>query len=581
MTSAKRMRKTSDRASEMRDRQAECRPQVEWSGRLLRGIFAVAVATAALLLSAQPGSSQEAGSATIEGSVRDASGAGVADASVRLQRQGDALAQERKTNTDGGFLFSEIPTGIYVLSASKGNQHSSDMVVNATVRGGMSRADFTLQNQTQGAGEKAAATAPQAAQAMEFADTPNFTVAGVTDWTAAGGHGSDTSLRTSESLTRETLELKAKTGEGKSAAATGDSKETESNLRSELEKAPKDFEVNHRLGKFYLREGKFAQAIDPLENAYQIDATDSDNEYDLALALKGNGEAARAQEHVHKLLTVNEKAEYHRLAGELAESLGDPLTAVHEFERAVREEPSEENYFAWGSELLLHRAVWQAKDVFTAGAKAYPKSARMLTALGAALFAGALYDDAAQRLCEASDLNPEDAAPYLFMGKVELAAPNPLPCVEQKLARFVERQPGNALANYYYAMTFWKQHGQATDPQTFNHVETMLTKAVTIDPKCSSAYLQLGVLEASHHDFEKAIGYYSKAIEADPQMSEAHYRLGVAYDRIGEKTKAAQEFKAHDEIEKQQAATVERQRREVKQFLVVVDKKSADAGPKQ
>ena len=109
----------------------------------------------------------------------------------------------------------------------------------------------------------------------------------------------------------------------------------------------------------------------------------------------------------------------------------------------------------------------------------------------------------------------------------------------------------------------------------------MLTKAVTIDPKCSSAYLQLGVLEASHHDFEKAIGYYSKAIEADPQMSEAHYRLGVAYDRIGEKTKAAQEFKAHDEIEKQQAATVERQRREVKQFLVVVDKKAADAGSKQ
>ena len=91
--------------------------------------------------------------------------------------------------------------------------------------------------------------APQAAQAMEFADTPNFTVAGVTDWTAAGGHGSDTSLRTSESLTRETLELKAKTGEGKPAAATSGSKETENKLRSELEKAPKDFEANHRLGE--------------------------------------------------------------------------------------------------------------------------------------------------------------------------------------------------------------------------------------------------------------------------------------------------------------------------------------------
>ncbi len=44
---------------------------------------------------------------------------------------------------------------------------------------------------------------------MEFADQPNFTVAGVTDWTAVGGHGSDASLRTSEALARETLTLKS------------------------------------------------------------------------------------------------------------------------------------------------------------------------------------------------------------------------------------------------------------------------------------------------------------------------------------------------------------------------------------
>jgi tetratricopeptide (TPR) repeat protein len=540
--------------------------------------MAVAVALAILLPGAQRVWGQQAGSATIEGSVRDGSGAGVANASVRLQKQGDAAAGERKTGTDGGFIFPELPLGIYLLSAAKGDQQSNVMVVNATVSGGRSRADFTLQNQSPG-GDKSQAVQPQAARDMEFADTPSFTVAGVTDWTAAGGHGSDASLRTSESLTRETLGLKPKATEPESG--DGVSREMENRLRSEVEKEPKDFEANHRLGKFYLRAGKFAQAIDPLENAYQIDAKDADNEYDLALALKGNGEAARAREHVQKLLTANDKAEYHRLAGEVAESLGDPLAAVHEFERAVRMEPSEQNYFAWGSELLLHRAVWQAKDVFTAGAKAYPKSARMLTALGAALFACAMYDEAARRLCEASDLSPEDEDPYLFMGKVELAAPNPLPCVEQRLARFVEHQPGNALANYYYAMTFWKQHGHATDPQTLDHVETMLTKAVTIDPKCSSAYLQLGVLEASQHDFEKAIGYYTRAIEAEPQMSEAHYRLGVAYDRVGEKTKATQEFKAHDEIEKQQAATVDRQRREVKQFLVVVDGKAADAGSKQ
>ncbi len=88
--------------------------------------------------------------------------------------------------------------------------------------------------------------------------------------------------------------------------------------------------------------------------------------------------------------------------------------------------------------------------------------------------------------------------------------------------------------------------------------------------------MQLGVLQSTRRDYEKAIGFYTKAIEANPQLSEAHYRLGVAYDRVGDKERAKQEFQRHDEIEKQQATEVEKQRREVKQFLVVVDGKTAD-----
>jgi Flp pilus assembly protein TadD len=67
----------------------------------------------------------------------------------------------------------------------------------------------------------------------------------------------------------------------------------------------------------------------------------------------------------------------------------------------------------------------------------------------------------------------------------------------------------------------------------------------------------------------KAIQLYTKAIEVDPQLGEAHYRLGVAYDRLGQREKAQQEFQLHSEIEKRQAAAVERERREIKQFVVV------------
>src|SRR3984885_15663231 len=120
-------------------------------------------------------------------------------------------------------------------------------------------------------------------------------------------------------------------------------------------------------------------------------------------------------------------------------------------------------------------------------------------------------------------------------------------------------------------MAIWKQQPSPMNHESAQQVETFLTKAVAIDPKCGDAYLQLGILSFSQHLPEKAIGFYTKAIESNPQLGEAHYRLGVAYDRTGSPEKAAQEFKLHDEIEERQAAAVEPQRRGGEQVLVGLD----------
>ena len=502
----------------------------------------------------------------IAGVVRDGAGQLVPEASVRLQPQGNARAQERETDSVGAFVFSELKAGVYVVSASKGDERTSDVSVRGT-NGALQRVDLTLVNGSNHIGGVKSDKSGKTPE-MEFSDVPNFTVAAVTDWTAAGGHGSDTALRTSESLTRETLRLKA--DPNSAVPSERDASDMEQRLRKALDTSPRDYKANEELGRLYLKTERYTDAVAPLETAYEVNPAQEDNEYELALALNRSGDSVKAREHVDRLLAGGDKPEWHRLAGEVDEKLGDPLGAVHAFERAAKEDPSEENYFVWGTELLQHRAILQAKDVFESGVKSYPKSPRLLTALGTALFSAALYEEAAQRLCEASDLSPNDADPYLFMGKVELAAPNPLPCIETKLQRFVELQPTNALANYYYAMAYWKQQGKGTDTQALEHVEKLLTKAVELDPKCGSAYLQLGVMHASQSDFHKAAEYYRKAIEADSFSTEAHYRLGVTYDRLGEKDKAAQEFKLHDELEKQQAAAVDQQRRDVKQFLVLV-----------
>jgi tetratricopeptide (TPR) repeat protein len=435
---------------------------------------------------AQQASPQHSGLVTVQGVVHDPDGRPVGDAVVRLEQKG-APTEETKTDTTGAFVFSVLRTRSYLLSAEKSGLRSRSATVSVVSQGDQQKVDLVLEDTGLAHADSDAASS-SSIQTMTFEDKPNFTVAGVTDWTAVGGHGSDSSLRTSEALASETLTLKSAGPEHRAADVTGDASE----------------------------------------------------------------------------------ANRHRLTGELDEKTGDPLAAVHEYEQAVHLDPSEQNYFEWGSELLLHRAVWQAQEVFHKGTEAYPKSARMLTGLGAALFAGARYDEAALRLCSASDLNPADPEPYVFMGKIQVAAPNSLVCVKQRLARFVQEQPENPLANYFYAMVFLKRQQQSEDKQSVQEAERLLTKAVTTDGKCGDAYLQLGILSASEYTFGKAIDFYTKAIEADPQLGEAHYRLGVAYDRIGESAKAKREFQLHDEIKKQQAEAIERQRRQVKQFLVVL-----------
>ena len=511
------------------------------------------------------------GRVVIQGVVLGVDRKPVEAAVVRLAMKPSANVVEKKTDAAGGFTFSALGVGHYGLSAERSGARSAEVEVSTTAGDCRERAELVLE--APGLHGAAWSGSAAQAQAMEFADQPNFTIAGVTDWTAVGGHGSDSTLRTSESLASETSHLKAAGVGGGEAGTAGDvgvDVASESKLRAGLAATPNGFEANHRLGAYYLRARRYPEALPLLERAYALDPANDENTYDLALTYAEGPKLAEADRHIQQLLADHPSANLYRLAGKTDERSGDPLRAVHAYERAAKLDPSEQNYFEWGSELLLHRAVWQAQEVFRKGAEAYPASVRMQTAMGAALFAGARYEEAAVRLCKASELNPADANPYIFMGKIQMAAPNALACVEPALARFVQTQPENSEANYLYAMSILKRHEQIPDQEATQRAEALLTKAVSIDGRCSEGYLELGVLAASRHSFDKAIGFYARAIEADPKLADAYYRLGVAYDRTGQPEKAKREFQLHDQIKQQQADETERQRREVKQFLIVL-----------
>jgi tetratricopeptide (TPR) repeat protein len=508
-------------------------------------------------------------SAQVEGIVRDSAGKAVAGVTVRLREEGRPDSVEASTNSDGTFLFSALNAGGYTLTLRKpGFRETNDSIKLAAAEN--KYCDFVL---------TPADSSSTASSAIQLDDRPNFTVAGVTDTAGSGGHGSETRMRTGEVLARETIGLGSESQTG-SALRTGEAgletPASENSLRATLVQSPHDFGANHRLGEFYFRTGRCHEAISLLQAAYQMNSRDLTNSFTLALALNDCGDFTQARELVSRMLATAEdrpktdQSDMHRLLGDLNEKLDDPLASEQEYERAAGLDSSEQNYFAWGAELLLHRAATPAVEVFGRGVRLYPDSARMLAGLGAALYTSGSAEEAAQRLCQASNLEPVNPNPYLFLGKMQEAASTPLPCAEEKLARFVKDQPDNALANYYYALALWKQDRGAQTSETLGRTEALLNKATAIDPKFDSAYLQLGNVYFERAELSDALAAYRSAVAANPKSSQAHYRLGLTYKRLGEEAESQHEFERYKELEKKEADQVERQRRVLRQFLFVL-----------
>jgi tetratricopeptide (TPR) repeat protein len=342
--------------------------------------------------------------------------------------------------------------------------------------------------------------------------------------------------------------------------------------------APGDFDANHNLGEFYVRSNKVAEALPFLERAQQIDAESYDNGYDLSLAYLVTGRTADARKVIQKLLAHKESAELHNLLAQVEEKDGDFVAAANEFQAAAHMEPSESNLFDWGGELLVHRTLEPAIEVFQEGTKRYPDSQRMAIGLGMALYSLGKYDEAVKSLLRATDLDPKDPRAYPFLSRAFDSSPIEADEVIERFRRFSELQPKNGQAVYYYAMSIWRgKRGQDPDLD-LGQIEALLKKAIALAPGLAEAHLQLANLYSDQRKYPNAIPEYIRARELNPDLADAHYRLAQAYVHAGEKDLAQQEFEVYQQLNEQHLSDVEKQRAEVRQF-VYSEKQSAEAKP--
>ncbi|MGB2590091.1 MAG: tetratricopeptide repeat protein [Candidatus Acidiferrum sp.] len=338
-------------------------------------------------------------------------------------------------------------------------------------------------------------------------------------------------------------------------------------FKKAVELDPKDYDTNHNLAEFYVQSQKVSQAVPYLERAEQIQPGSYDNGYDLSLAYLLTGRLADARAEIQALLKQKNTPELHNLLGAVEEQDGKFVQAANEYELAAHADSSESNLFDWGSELLLHRTLQPAIEVFQDAAARFPASARIEIGLGMALYAHGNYDDAVKSLLRAADLSPTDASCYLFLSRAYDSSPSQADEVIQRFRRYSEIQPHNGRALYYYAMSLWKGK-RAEDPSLdLQQIETLLKSSLEFEPKLAEAHMQLGNLYSDEKRYPEAIPEYVRALELNPDLGDAHYRLGQAYVRTGQKEQAQEQLQAYQKIREAHLADVEKQRAEIRQFV--------------
>src|SRR5579862_4703042 len=164
--------------------------------------------------------------ASVQGVVRDSQGKAVAGATVQLQTKSTGRTLAASTDAHGVYRVAALSAGTYslrVTAAGAGEATEGPFVLGAGERKSF---DLTLQ--------------------YAFFDEPNFIVAGVTDTASRGGHGSDTVMRSSESLAQATAAL----GHGAESPAAG-----EAPLREAIAKDPANARLHHALADSGEKQG--------------------------------------------------------------------------------------------------------------------------------------------------------------------------------------------------------------------------------------------------------------------------------------------------------------------------------------
>jgi tetratricopeptide (TPR) repeat protein len=264
-------------------------------------------------------------------------------------------------------------------------------------------------------------------------------------------------------------------------------------------------------------------------------AEDPSQELKLARDYFSDGRFAECLRILERQPANRRDAEALNMMGASLAKLGKNQDAEQSFQAAISRYPHHlAAYNNLGQLYIQQHSHGPAIAVLREGLNVFPKSERLLRALGTVYQLSGQLEDAHVTFERWVQLRPESDEAYAMLGDSYLESGQYGSAVTN-LRKAAKLSPRSARFQYLLALAH-SYLGQVSESQT------CLRRALELDPGFCLAYYQLAKGELDRNNEPLAFEFLKKATACDPTQAPPHYQLSRIYSRRGETAVAEQEM---------------------------------------
>jgi tetratricopeptide (TPR) repeat protein len=272
----------------------------------------------------------------------------------------------------------------------------------------------------------------------------------------------------------------------------------------------------------YMNNGYYKSAVNSLEKLLEINPNSARAYGELGCVYNMQGDFDEAIEMYHKCIKLDSSAipiimnlgNAYIDIGEL-----DSAIAVHKF-LIAKDSMYAGNYINLGDAYMKKEDIAQAQLCFENAIRLNNYSSLALVNLAMAYFNQKKYAEAIDKLFFVRNL--DDWYPLLQERLADVSK-----SAESEFEKWVEKEPNNSEAHYYYAFSLWytDERGDAIDE---------LEEAIKLNNKVEKYYLTKAIWLHNEEEYEDAIEDCKKCLTLNPDNWKCQNRLSLCYSYLGD-----------------------------------------------